>query len=132
MPPGCNGVGQAVEWFLGTLTEADYNEIDHRIQLWIEPKYGTVFQACLNSTTGPDDVLRAVYEETRLHLDSRLGAGDFAAMFTERHHTPQGRGEGAGRVIPRGRAGMGWHGAVDGERGGGGLLPGRKRGRTAP
>jgi hypothetical protein len=89
MPPGCSGVGQAVEWFLGTLTEADYNEIDHRIQLWIEPKYGTVFQACLNSTTGPDDVLRAVYEETRLHLESKLGAGDFAAMFTERHHTPQ-------------------------------------------
>jgi hypothetical protein len=89
MPPGCNSVGQAIEWFLGTLTDADLNEIDHRIQLWIEPKYGTVFQACLNSTTGPDDVLRAIYEETRLHLDGKLGAHDFAAMFSERHHTPQ-------------------------------------------
>ena len=89
MPPGCSGVGQAVEWFIGTLTEGDFNEIDHRVQMWIEPKYGTVFQACLNSMSGPDDVLRAVYEETRLHLEAKLGAGDFAAMFTERHHTPR-------------------------------------------
>ena len=89
MPPGCTGVGQAVEWFLGTLTEADYKEIDHRIQLSIEPKYGTVFQACLNSTSGCEDVLRAVYEETRLHLDAKLDAGNFASMFTEKHHTPQ-------------------------------------------
>jgi hypothetical protein len=89
MPPGCNGVGQAVELFLGMMTDADLNEIDHRVQAWIEPKYGTVFQACLHSTTGPEDILKAVYEESRAHIDAKLSATDFAAMFLERHHTPE-------------------------------------------
>ena len=109
MPPGCSGVGQAVEWFIGTLTEGDFNEIDHRVQMWIEPKYGTVFQACLNSMSGPDDVLRAVYEETRLHLEAKLGAGDFAAMFTERHHTPRAAEKALSEVFHE--AEPGWVGA---------------------
>jgi hypothetical protein len=94
LPPGCVGTTQAVEWFLGTVTEADLNEIDHRIQLWIEPKYGTVYQACLNSTGGPDDVLRAVYEESRLHLDAKFGPADFARLFAERFRSPQAAEKG--------------------------------------
>ena len=30
-----------------------------------------------------------MYEETRAHLDARLGTADFAAMFSERYRTPQ-------------------------------------------
>ena len=94
MPAGCNCVGQAIELFLGMMADADRNEIDHRVQLWIEPKYGTVFQACLNSTSGPEDVLKAVHEEARAHIsaklgDARSGLADFAAMFQERFRTPR-------------------------------------------
>ena len=89
MPPGCTVIAEAVERFLGTITDGDLNEIDRRVQLAIEPKYGTVFQACLNSITGSEDVQKAVYEESRAHLDARLGTADFAAMFSERYRTPQ-------------------------------------------
>jgi hypothetical protein len=89
LPPGCIGMADAVEGILKAVTDADLNEIDRRVQMSIEPNYGTVFQACLNSMTGSEDVLTAVYEETRAHLDARLGAVNLAGMFTERYRTPQ-------------------------------------------
>ena len=94
LPAGCNGVGQAIELFLGMMADSDWSEIDRRVQLWLEPKYGTVFQACLNSNTGPEDVLKAVHEEARAHINAKLdvarsGAVDFAAMFQERFRTPR-------------------------------------------
>jgi hypothetical protein len=54
-------------------------------------------------------VLRAVYEETRLHLEAKLGAGDFAAMFTERHHTPRAAEKALSEVFHE--AEPGWVGA---------------------
>ncbi len=95
MPPGCAGIADVVERFLHGVTEADLNEIDRRVQMAIEPNYGTVFQACLNSMTGSEDVLAAVHEETRAHLDASLGAANLAGMFAERYRTP----ETAERVI---------------------------------
>jgi hypothetical protein len=89
MPPGCSNVADAVERFLGVITEADYVEIDRRVQTLIEDELGGVSQVCLNSATGPEQVVAAVYEETRAHLDHRLGEVDFAAMFAERYRTPQ-------------------------------------------
>ena len=95
MPPGCAGVADAVERFLQGVTEGDLNEIDRRVQMAIEPNYGTVFQACLNSMTGSEDVLAALFEETRAHLDASLGTANLAGMFAERYRTP----ETAERVI---------------------------------
>jgi hypothetical protein len=89
MPPGCNGIADAVEKFMGVLTESDSVEIDRRAQAVIEPKLGGLFQACLNTATGPADVVSAVYEESRAHLDTRLGEVDLAGMFAERYRTPQ-------------------------------------------
>jgi hypothetical protein len=89
LPPGCVGINDAVEQFVNGLTDADLNEIDRRVQMSIEPEYGTVFQACLNSVNGSEDVIAAVHEETRLHLDSRLGEANLAAMFAERYPTPE-------------------------------------------
>ena len=89
MPPGCSSIGEAIERFVAKVTDDDLNEIDRRVQMAIEPNYGTVFQACLNSTTGTEDVLKAVFEEARAHLNARLGSADIAAMFAERYLTPQ-------------------------------------------
>jgi eukaryotic-like serine/threonine-protein kinase len=89
MPPGCNGIADAVEKFMGVLTDKDSDEIDLRAQAVIEPKLGGLFQACLNSANGATDVVAAVYEEARAHLDMRLGEVDLAAMFAERYRTPQ-------------------------------------------
>jgi hypothetical protein len=89
MPPGCVGVADAVERFLGVLTDDDMAEIERRIQATIEPDLGGVFQACMNSATGPEDVVAAVYEESRAHLDTRLGEVDLAGMFAERYRTSQ-------------------------------------------
>ena len=91
------------------MADADRNEIDHRVHSGIEPKYGTVFQACLNSTTGPEDVLKAVHEEVAgpHHAklgDARSGLADFAAMFQERFRTPQAAEQGRGGDVPRSRA----------------------------
>ena len=89
MPPGCASVTAAVERFLGVLTEADLVAIDQRAQGVIEPELGGLFQACLNSSAGPEGVVAAVYEEARAHLDTRLGSVDLAGMFAERFRTPQ-------------------------------------------
>jgi hypothetical protein len=89
MPPSCAGIGDVVERFLQGVSEGDLNEIDRRVQMAIEPQYGTVFQACLNSMTGSEDVLAAVHEETRAHLDASLGSANLAEMFNERYKTPQ-------------------------------------------
>ena len=89
MPPGCTGIPEAVERFHGVLTDADLVEIDRRVQAIIEPEFGGIFQACMNSATGPACVVAAVYEEARAHLDVRLGQVDLAAMFAERYRTPQ-------------------------------------------
>jgi hypothetical protein len=89
MPAGCNGIADAVQKFLGVLNDSDTAEIDRRAQAVIEPKLGGLFQGCMNSANGPAEVVAAVFEETRAHLDTRLGEVDLAGMFAERYRTPQ-------------------------------------------
>jgi hypothetical protein len=89
MPPGCLTVGDAVDRFLKALTEADLVEIDRRVQAVLEPEAGGLFQVCLNSANGVEGVIAVVFEETRVHLDRRLGEVGLAAMFAERFRTPQ-------------------------------------------
>lgn len=89
MPPGCPTLTEAVERFLAVLTEADYLEIDRRVQSIIEPELGGIFQACMNSATGPEDVVATVLEESRAHLDIRLGQVDLAKMFAEKYRSSQ-------------------------------------------
>lgn len=89
MPPGCATVAEAADRFLAVITDTDLIEIDGRVQTVIEPDRGGMLQACLNSATGPEGVVAAVYEEARAHLDIRLGEVDLAAMFAERYRTPQ-------------------------------------------
>ncbi|MCE9563251.1 MAG: protein kinase [Planctomycetes bacterium] len=87
LPPGCDSVGAAVLRFVGVITDADLAEIDQRIHQVITPTFGGVLQACSSSQTGPDDVVAAIYEETRAHLDLRLGRVDMSLMFAERYRT---------------------------------------------
>jgi len=87
LPPGCDSIGAAVLRFMGVITEADLVEIDQRIHKAITPSTGGVFQACLSSLTGPEDVVEAIYEETRAYLDMRLGRVDLGLMFAERFRT---------------------------------------------
>ncbi|MBA4190999.1 MAG: hypothetical protein C0467_23690 [Planctomycetaceae bacterium] len=88
LPPGCDSVGAAVLRFIGVLNDADMVEIDRRIHKAVTPAFGGVLQACLSSLTGPEDVVGAIYEETRAYLDMRLGRVDMALMFAERYRTP--------------------------------------------
>ena len=89
MPPGCPTVHDSVQRFLGVLTDADHAEIDRRIQAALEPDFGGLFNACLNSTAGAEGVAGVVWEEARAYLDARLGEVDLAAMFAERFRSPQ-------------------------------------------
>jgi eukaryotic-like serine/threonine-protein kinase len=89
MPSGCASVAEAADRFLGIITEADLTEIDRRVQAVVEPVLGGVYQGCLNSATGPEGVVAAIYEEARAHLDIRLGSVDLAGMFADRFRTPQ-------------------------------------------
>jgi hypothetical protein len=88
MPAGCATLGDAVERFLGVLTDADLTEIDRRVQAALEPDGGGLLRVCLNSGAGPDALLDLVFEEARAHLDERLGEVGLAAMFAERFRTP--------------------------------------------
>jgi hypothetical protein len=89
MPPGCSTIGEAVDRFLKVLTDADLNEIDRRVQSVLEPEAGGLLHVCLNSADGVEGVVNVVFEETRAHLDTRLGEVGLAAMFAERFRTPQ-------------------------------------------
>ena len=89
MPPGCATVGEAVDRFLKVLTDADMTEIDHRVVSVLEPEAGGLLHVCLNSAAGVAGVVDIVFEETRAHLDARLGEVGLATMFAERFRTPQ-------------------------------------------
>ncbi|HEY1190194.1 MAG TPA: hypothetical protein VGE74_21290, partial [Gemmata sp.] len=89
MPAGCTSIGDAVDRFLKVLTDADLVEIDRAVQAVLEPETGGLFQVCLNSAAGVEGVIGVVFEETRVHLDRRLGEVGLASMFAERFRTPQ-------------------------------------------
>jgi serine/threonine protein kinase len=89
MPPGCLGVADAVQRFLGVLTDADLAEIDRRVQAALEPDLGGVFQACFNSAAGAEGIIRSLKEEARSYLEGRLGEVDLAAMFADRFRSKQ-------------------------------------------
>ncbi len=89
MPPGCTTIGEAVDRFLNVLSDADMTEIDRRVQAVLEPEAGGLLHVCLNASAGVAGVVDIVYEETRAHLDSRLGEVGLAGMFAERFRTPQ-------------------------------------------
>jgi len=89
MPPGCLGVEDAVQRFLGVLTDTDFAEIDRRAQGAVEPEYGGLFQACFHTAAGAAGVVAALREEARSHLDTRLGEVDLGAMFAERFRSRQ-------------------------------------------
>src|SRR5439155_1677200 len=69
MTPGCPTVADAVTRFVGVLTDADLHEIDRRVQAVLEPEYGGLYQACLNSASGPERVARVGVEEARGYLE---------------------------------------------------------------
>jgi hypothetical protein len=104
MPPGCLGVEDAVQRFLGVVADADLVEIDRRVQAELEPEYGGLFQACLNSSAGADGVVSVLYEEARAYLDTRLGEVDLGSMFAERfrsqHAAQQAIGHAFGDAEP--------------------------------
>jgi hypothetical protein len=89
MPPGCATVGEAVARFVQVLTDADLAEIDRRVQAVLEPEAGGLLHVCANAAGGIEHVVATVFEETRAHLDERLGEVGLAAMFAERFRTPQ-------------------------------------------
>ncbi len=89
MPPGCATVGDAVDRFLRVLTDVDLTEIDRRVQSSLEPDAGGLLHVCANAATGVERIVAIVFEETRAHLDERLGEVGLAAMFAERFRTPQ-------------------------------------------
>ena len=99
LPPGCVGVADAVQRFMGVLADADLAEIDRRVQAALEPEFGGLFQACLNSTGGALGVVAALYEEARAYLDTRLGEVDLAAMFGERFRSQHAAQQAVGQAF---------------------------------
>ena len=81
MPPGCPTVEEAAQKFLAVLTDDDLAELELRIQAVIEQEAGGLYQACLNTTAGPEVLLRVVRDESRAYLEARLGEIDLGAML---------------------------------------------------
>jgi len=97
MPPGCPTVEEAAQKFLAFLTDDDLTELEHRIQVAIEQTAGGLYQACLNTTAGPEVLLRVVREESRAYLEVRLGEVDLPAMLAARF----GGADGVSRALAR-------------------------------
>jgi hypothetical protein len=108
LPPGCASVADAVDRFLGVLGDADLAEVERRALEAIGATAEGVLQVCLSPAAGAEAVAAAVYEQARAHLDRRLGAVDFAAMFAEKYPTPRQ----AGRAVEQAYLGAepGWVG----------------------
>jgi hypothetical protein len=88
MPPGCLVIGDAVERVVGTLTDRDQAEIEHRVQAALEVEIGGMFQACLSSPAGARRVVAILREQIREYLDRCIGETDLAAMLGERFGNP--------------------------------------------
>ncbi|HEY2910756.1 MAG TPA: tubulin-like doman-containing protein, partial [Gemmataceae bacterium] len=99
MPPGCLGVTDAVQRFLAVINDDDLAEIDRRLHTALEPELGGLFQACFDSSTGGEGVVRVLREEARSYLDGRLGEVDLGAMFAERFRSKQLAEQGVGQAF---------------------------------
>ncbi len=106
LPVGCPSPESAAERFLGSLTQDDTIAIEHRVQAGFEREFGGLFQACLNSTEGPDTLVRVIREETRGYLDERLGEVDLAGMMLRRFGSTSGVGMGILRAFQNALPGL--------------------------
>ncbi|HSQ58147.1 MAG TPA: tubulin-like doman-containing protein, partial [Gemmata sp.] len=84
MPTGCTTLEAAVAKFAGAINDAEFMEIDGRVQAALDPQLHGIFLACLRSASGPERVVSTIHQETRAYLETRLGEVDLAAMFRDR------------------------------------------------
>ncbi len=85
LPAGCRCVDEAVERFLGVISEANNNEIERRIQETVANGPDDLLHLCVNPTSGANPLRAIVLEVIRSYLDRRLGETDLAAMVAERY-----------------------------------------------
>ena len=69
------------------------------MQTGLVQTFGGLFQACLNSTEGPEALVRVIRDETRGYLDERLGEVDLAGMLARRFGSAAGIGSGVLRAF---------------------------------
>jgi hypothetical protein len=87
LPVGCESTEDASQRFLGVLNDDDLVELEALVQRGIAEEFGGVYEACLNSTEGPDALLRIMRQTTRHYLDGRLGAIDLAGMMRQKYRS---------------------------------------------
>ncbi|MGL4421449.1 MAG: hypothetical protein ACRCZF_12340, partial [Gemmataceae bacterium] len=81
LPPNCSSIEEAAQKFLAVLTDDDLAELENRIQAAVEAHTGGLYQACLNTAGGTEQLYATLREQTRIYLNQRLGAVDFPAMM---------------------------------------------------
>jgi len=89
LPVGCGTTEDAAQRFLQVLNDDDLTELEARVQKGIASEFGGVYEACLNSTEGPDALLRIMRRSTREYLDQRLGEVDLAGMMKQKFGSSQ-------------------------------------------
>jgi hypothetical protein len=99
LPVGCQTVEDAAQRFLAALNDDDLSELEQRFQLQISTQLGGVFESCLNSADGPEELVRVLRRVTRDYLNERMGEVDLYGMMKARFGSGSAVGEAVGRAV---------------------------------
>jgi hypothetical protein len=94
LPPNTTTPEEAAQLFLKSLTDDDLSALDVRAQDGLERAFGGLYQACLNTATGADGLVKVLLEEARGYLHDRLGEVDLAGMLARRFGGGRGLADG--------------------------------------
>jgi hypothetical protein len=99
LPPGCNTVEETAQRYLASLDDQDLNELEQRFQRRVSEELGGVFEACMNSATGPEVLYRVLRDTARDYLSERLGEVDIAGMMKVKFGPPSAVAEALDRAF---------------------------------
>jgi len=84
LPPGCVTAEDAAQKFIKVLTDEDLNEVERRVQEYYHTEFNGVYEACVNSSEGPELLAKVIFSIAKAYLNERLGSVPFDAMLTQR------------------------------------------------
>jgi len=87
-PSGCTSLPQAMELLEESVTPAELQELDRRIQGMIQRQFTALVHVCMTSANVIRGLLAALLQETEAFLGSRLEDANVVEMFLAQHRRP--------------------------------------------
>ncbi len=89
-PPGCQGLTDAVDQLVESITPEDLLAFDERIQTWVKTHCQALLQICMGSSTTVRNVAPAMLQEAELFLGERVEGASVADMYLSRKRGEHG------------------------------------------